>query len=139
MTNYELLYESVPIILNKEEVSIYRFMCRQFNVDPDARLSGQTLEVSPFHGTQLSVMMARTQMDQMDIEGIPDDLVGEIPPMQVLTNILDKAAPRFRSHNAELLDVLDDFAGSLTDAEVAIMCEDMELKHGLEPRYPLDE
>lgn len=127
------LYETTTVALAKDEVHIYRLACREFGVDPEARLSGRQLETSPFHQSQLCVMFSLLSAERRD--GAHEDLDDATA---ILADLIRKTSSKMKADG--LGETLVEFNELVEqDGNMVDQAMDGELRGALEPRYPLDD
>lgn len=131
--DYDKLYETTEFTLSKEEESVYRYVCLEFGIDPDARLDGRRLTISPFHQVQLIAVFAHVSAQQLQEQLFIDD----DHPTMILKRMMQKSAKAL--HEADLNEAADEFATVVEeDDELVGMAQGGELTSALEPRYPHD-
>lgn len=138
--DYTQLHETIPVSLKIDEVPLYEYLCRQFNVDSDARLSGRRLDVSPFHYAQLTVMAA--QISAEELVHTDEVLIEDGHPSELLDRLMTKIGRSFldsglrETTKAFSYDVVHD---DNAIAQVAEQAGERRLPDVLEPRYPRDQ
>ena len=120
------IYTEAQVVLTQQQAQAYRLFTKKFGIDPDARLNGQQLTVTPFHCAQLMVIMsfAGGQEIKHGYNGF-----------EVMDDMMDKVTAAMHENGLDRITL--DFVDDIGAEEQWQMAKDQELRGALVPRYPI--